>query len=95
MSVNNDDQDYTKDKPDIYFNEVRLYQAILINAMFEATNKTTPKLIRRSAIRWLTSDDNELLDLCCYLCGFNLFDVQKRLDEINNNKASIDRRGIV
>lgn len=93
--MNNDDIVYIKDSPDIYWNEVRLFQAILNNAMFEATQKTTPKKIKRSAIEWLSSQNNELLDLCCFLSGVSTADIKKVLYEVETQKRMILRKGVV
>ena len=68
-----------KDGPSINMPEVRLYQAMLGQAM-EDIQKGTPRE-RDDALRWLMDNDNIVLEMCLFVSKISKRDIMQKVDE--------------
>ena len=75
--------------------DIRLYKALLSDAFFVATNKSSRAAEKLEARRWLLSEDNDLLNLCAFICDVNHYDIKTRLQLIDEGKWELSRKGVI
>lgn len=68
-----------KEEPKIIMGEARLLQAILCQAMVDIEKGASRD--RESAVRWVMSDNNDLLELCLFVSKISKRDIVDKINE--------------